>query len=288
MTLTTKKLDVRGLQYHIQEWGDSANPTLFMLHGWMDCGASFKFIAPLLTDRFHIVAPDLRGFGETEHVHNGYYFPDYFADLEVIVNHFSPQSPVNLVGHSMGGQIALMYAGIRPQRVSQLLSLESIGLPPSDSTDAPDKYRDWMNQTLSDEPSKVYPNIDFLKHSIHKGNPSLPAAMIDELAELWGRPVGDEGAVMLKHDHAHRYTNPVRYQHEDVLEVWKQINAKVGLVMAADSHMFQRFAIPERLDELKRILRISEQDYFVVEDSNHMLHLEQPEQTASCVLKFFS
>ncbi|MBT8115336.1 MAG: alpha/beta hydrolase [Arenicella sp.] len=288
MTVTTNKLDVRGLQYHIQEWGDPANPTLLMLHGWMDCGASFKFMAPYLTDHFHIVAPDLRGFGETQHAQNGYFFPDYFADLEVIVNYYSPQSAIRLVGHSMGGQIALMYAGIRPDRVSQLLSLEAIGLPPTASTDAPVRYRDWMNQILSDEPSKVYPNIDFLKQSIHKGNPSLSSAMIDELAELWGRAVGDEGAVTLKHDHAHRYTNPVRYQHDDVLEVWKQIGARVGLVMALNSSMYKRFATPQRLQQVKQVLRISEADYFLVEDSHHMLHLEQPAQTADCVLKFFS
>ena len=288
MNYTTKRMDVRGLQYHVHQWGDSSNPALFMLHGWMDCGATYKFIAPKLVDKFHIVAPDLRGFGDTEHLANGYYFPEYFADLNVILDHYSPQTPVNLVGHSMGGQIALMYAGIQPQRVAKLLSLEAIGLPASEPSQAPHKYREWMTQILSDEPAKVYPHADSLKHSIYKGNPSLSVEMIEQLAILWGKPVGDDGAVMLKHDHAHRYTNPVRYSYQDAVEVWKEITARVGLVMAKESWMYRQFGEMGRIDEAKQILKIAEHDYFVVEDSHHMLHLEQPEATAECVLRFFS
>jgi len=82
--MKTDKLLVRGLNYHIQEWGDSSNPTLFLLHGWMDCGASFKFIAEYLARDFHLIAPDWRGFGETEHAsscwsqHGGQYRSNVF------------------------------------------------------------------------------------------------------------------------------------------------------------------------------------------------------------------
>ena len=283
-----RRLDIRGLDYHVNEWGDSSLPKLFMLHGWMDCGESFKFMAPYLVEHFHLIAPDLRGFGDTEHVPGGYYFPDYFADLELLIDHYAPQDKVKLVGHSMGGNIVKMYAGIRPERVAAVLSLEALGLPPTEPADAPQKYRDWMREILSGEPSKVYPNADMLKQSIYKGNPSLPIEIIEELAVMWGRQIDDSGAMMLKHDHKHRYTNPVRYNYDDVLAVWREVSARVGLVMAEKSVLYQRFEAAGRIAEAREVLGIADEDYFVVPDAHHMLHLEQPERSADCVLRFFS
>ena len=286
--MKTQKINIRGLQYHIQEWGEPGLPKLFMLHGWMDCGASYKFMAPKLVDQFHIIAPDLRGFGESEHAADGYWFPDYFADLEVLLNHFATTEQVNLLGHSMGGNIVLMYAGIRPQRVSQVLSLEGLGLPPSKPQHATAKYQQWLQQAVLEEETKVYSNVSILKQSIYKANPSLSDEMIDELAVLWGKPVGADGAVTLKHDHRHRFTNPVRYNFDDVREVWGNVEAKVGLVMAENSMLYKRFNEFGRIDEAQKLLRISPAHSYLVEDSDHMLHLQQPAATVDCVLDFFS
>lgn len=286
--MRSQKLDVRGLQTHVQEWGEPGSPKLFMLHGWMDCGATYKYMMPYLEEHYHVIAPDLRGFGETQHDPNGYWFPDYIADLEVLLDHFSPTGKVNLVGHSMGGNIVLMYAGIRPDRVARVLSLEGLGLPPSQPSDAVGKYQQWMREILSDEPSKIYPNVNILKHSIYKGNPTLPDHVIEELADLWGKPVGNDGAYMLKHDHKHRYTNPIRYNIDDATEIWKSVRAKVGLVMADSSMLYQKYNAAGRVEEAKTALGISADNYYLVENSNHMLHMEQSEQSAQHVLHFFA
>lgn len=286
--LRSQKLDIRGLQTHVQEWGESSLPKLFMLHGWMDCGATYKYMTPYLSQNYHVIAPDLRGFGETEHDSRGYWFPDYLADLEVLLDHYSPTGKVNLVGHSMGGNIVLMYAGIRPDRVARVLSLEGLGLPPSQPSDTVGKYQQWLREILSDQPSKVYPTANMLKHSIYKGNPSLPDHIIEELADLWGKPVGDDGAYMLKHDHKHRYTNPIRYNVDDATEIWKSVTAKVGLVMADSSMLYQKYGAAGILDEAKAALSIADENYYLVENSNHMLHMEQSEQTAKHVLEFFT
>lgn len=286
--MRSQKLDVRGLQTHVQEWGEPGSPKLFMLHGWMDCGATYKYMMPYLEEHYHVIAPDLRGFGETQHDPNGYWFPDYIADLEVLLDHFSPTGKVNLVGHSMGGNIVLMYAGIRPDRVARVLSLEGLGLPPSQPSDAVGKYQKWMREILSDEPSKIYPNANILKHSIYKGNPTLPDHVIEELADLWGKPVGNDGAYMLKHDHKHRYTNPIRYNIDDATEIWKSVRAKVGLVMADSSMLYQKYNAAGRVEEAKTALGISADNYYLVENSNHMLHMEQSEQSAQHVLHFFA
>ena len=184
--MQNKTLNIRGLNYHIQEWGDPEKPLLVLLHGWMDCGATFKFMADHLTDHYYLVAPDWRGFGNTEHA-PGYWFPDYFADLEMILDHYSPHSPASLVGHSMGGNIALMYAGIHPHRVAKVLSLEALGMGPTISQEAPDKYRRWMREITSEEPSKVYPNFDALCFSVHKGNPRFRARGGRRVGQFMGR-----------------------------------------------------------------------------------------------------
>ncbi|GAA6140079.1 alpha/beta hydrolase [Arenicella sp. 4NH20-0111] len=280
-------ITVRGLRTHIQEWGDPSNPTIFMLHGWMDCGATYQYMAKYLEQDFHLVAPDLRGFGETEHA-PGYWFPDYLADLEVILDHYAPNESVQLVGHSMGGNIVTMYAGLRPERVGKVLILEALGLAPTEPSEAPEKYRRWMNEILSEEPSKVYPTAQMLRMSIYAGNPTLPSDKIDDLVTMWGRPFGDYGALQLKADHKHRYANPVRYNFDDVLEIWKQVQAKVGLVMADKSWMFRRFGKSGRIEQAKDVLRIADENYWVVNEAAHMLHIEQPEQTADTVKAFFS
>ena len=258
---------------------------LVLLHGWMDCGATFKFMSEYLSDDYFLVAPDWRGFGQTDHA-PGYWFPDYFADLEKILVHYSPDNAATLVGHSMGGNIALMYAGIHPHRVSKVLSLEALGMGPTESHEAPDKYRRWMREITSDEPSKIYPNFDALCASVHKGNPTLAPDIIIELATMWGEGYGDQGACRLKHDHAHRYANPVRYNFDDVLAVWKEVTAKVGLVMARNSSFYQRFSQFGRIDEAKNVLKIAEKDYFELDQCGHMLHIEQPKLTAECISSF--
>lgn len=286
--MRTNQLDVRGLRYHVQEWGKEGAPKLFMLHGWMDCGASFGYMMPELSERYHVIAPDLRGFGETEHAPSGYWFADYFADLEVLLNVYAPSGKVDLVGHSMGGNIVMLYAGIRPDRVGRVLSLEGLGLPPTEPSDSVTKYRQWMTEILSEEPSKVYPNVNLLKHSIRKGNPQLPDSVIEDLVYLWGKPVGDQGAMMLKHDHHHRYTNPVRYNFADTMDIWRNATAQVGLVVALESMLLKRFQPHRRIEQVMQACQIQPKHYYQLEKCGHMLHLEKPDKTSEIILDFFN
>jgi pimeloyl-ACP methyl ester carboxylesterase len=102
-----------------------------MVHGWMDVGASYQFVVDALTTDRWVVAPDWRGFGLTPSGGaDSFWFPDYLADLDALLDLLSPDAPVDLVGHSMGGNVAMMYAGIRPERIRTLVNLEGFGLPP--------------------------------------------------------------------------------------------------------------------------------------------------------------
>ena len=282
----SKKLIVRGLQYHLHEWGDSSKPLLIILHGWMDCGASFKYLVPYLTDQFYIVAPDLRGFGESEHVDNGYWVPDYIADLDVIVDHYSPDKKATLIGHSMGANIVLMYAGLLYEKVDKVIALDSLGLPESKSSDTPIKQRLWLKEVLSNEPVKVYESKEQLIASIKAMNPDLSDALVNDLCDLWAKPAAKEGTFQLKHDHKHRYTNPYRYLFDDVKEVWSEITAQVSIVMAEQSWVYESAEKSGRIDTAREILEVDDSAYFLIEDSGHMLHLQQPRLTASAIKDF--
>jgi pimeloyl-ACP methyl ester carboxylesterase len=124
-------LDLPKLRLHIRRWGNPKAPTLFLLHGWMDVSASFQFVVDELQQDWNIVAPDWRGFGPSEWLGRPYFFAEHLGDLEAILNHYAPTGQVRLAGHSMGGILACLYAGIRPERVEKLITLEGFGIAPT-------------------------------------------------------------------------------------------------------------------------------------------------------------
>ena len=111
-------VDVRGLRYHVNLWGELAQvtrerPLLLLMHGWMDVGASFQFVVDAMRDGRTIAAADWRGFGRTvaPPLTDSYWFADYLGDLDGLLDGLSPDAPVDLAGHSMGGNVVMSYAG---------------------------------------------------------------------------------------------------------------------------------------------------------------------------------
>jgi pimeloyl-ACP methyl ester carboxylesterase len=156
---------VRNLQYAVRVWG-APHPDktpLVLVHGWMDVAASYQFVVDALQADHYVIAPDWRGYGHTGAggVDN-FWFPDYLADLDFLLDHYAPDKPVNLVGHSMGGNVAMMYAGIRPERIRTLVNLEGFGLPAAKPAQAPSRYALWMDELKAlrqgDKDLKTYPS----------------------------------------------------------------------------------------------------------------------------------
>ena len=140
---------IRNLRYHVRTWGEPkpGQPPLVMVHGWMDVAASYQFVVDAFKQDRHVVAPDWRGYGLTELPRtDNYWFPDYLADLEFLLDRYSPDAPVDLVGHSMGGNIAMLYAGARPERIRSLVNLEGFGMPATKPSQAPGRYAKWIEQ----------------------------------------------------------------------------------------------------------------------------------------------
>ena len=209
-------LTIRSLRYHVRTWGDPGDPKLILLHGWMDVSASFQFLVDELQGSWHVIAPDWRGFGLSEWAAEGYWFPDYLADLDALLDAFSPDAPVRLLGHSMGGNVAGLYAGIRPERIARLVLAEGFGMKPSQPEDAPDRYARWMRQVPAPAGFRAYDSLEEVAQRLKRNSPRLPDERARLLAPHWARQRSD-GAWVPAADPRHKTVNPVLYRQEEAL-----------------------------------------------------------------------
>lgn len=276
---------VRGLQIHCRCWGDSAHPRLIMLHGWMDVSASFQFLVDALTGAWHVVAPDWRGFGLSDWGSAGsYWFPDYLADLDALLAHFSADRPATLIGHSMGGNVACLYAGARPDRVGALVNLEGFGLFAADSQTAPRRYEKWLRELSRDHRFRDYADFEDLAARLTENNPRLTAERARFLAHHWGE-VRPEGKVRLRSDPRHKIVNPVLYRVEEAEACWRRVTAPVLWVEGELTETPQRL----NLDEAALIARrgcFSRLTYRKIANAGHMVHHDQPEALAVVIATF--
>ena len=164
---------VRGLRHHVTRWAGEDAGVVVLLHGWMDTGDTFQFLVDAMSGRHSFVAPDWRGFGRTEWPADGYWFPDYFADLDALLDASSPDAPVTLIGHSMGGNIATLYAGIRPERVRRVVCIEGFGLARTQPEQAPARYREWLRQLREPPEFARFPSLEAFAHLLVRRNPRL-------------------------------------------------------------------------------------------------------------------
>src|SRR5207237_1162313 len=203
-------LDIRGLRYHVRRWPGIGAPKMLLLHGWMDVSASFQFVVDALRGDWDIYAPDWRGYGLTGRGQSDcYWFPDYIADLDFLLAEIHA---VNLVGHSLGGNVASMYAGIRPQRVARLVNLEGFGLAATRPGQAPGRYARWLGELPEPPRLRPYRNFQELAERLRQGNPRLTPERAEFLARHWGRET-EQGEVVLRGDPAHKIVNPVLYRY---------------------------------------------------------------------------
>ncbi|HSN45360.1 MAG TPA: alpha/beta fold hydrolase, partial [Casimicrobiaceae bacterium] len=167
------RVSLRGLSHRVLTWGDPAAPKVFLLHGWMDVAASFQFLVDAFARDWYAIAPDLRGYGQSAWQPQGYWFPDYVADLEALLDAFAPGEAAALVGHSLGGNIVLHYAGVRPQRVRAVVSLDGFGIPAEDASLAPAKFRTWLDAQTQPAEFAPYASIGNVAARLRKNNRRL-------------------------------------------------------------------------------------------------------------------
>ncbi|RFO97716.1 alpha/beta hydrolase [Rhodoferax lacus] len=286
---------LRGLNYHVQVWGTPAvgRTPLVMVHGWMDVAASYQFVVDALAADYYVIAPDWRGFGLTEvPLADHFVFADYLGDLDFLLDHYCPEQPVNLVGHSMGGNIAMLYAGVRPERVRRLINLEGFGMPRTVPAQAPGRYARWMDELKGlhqgQREMRGYASLEDVAHRLMKTNPRLDPAKAEWLAGHWARQNASGQWQILGHA-AHRLSSAQLYRVDETLEIFKAITAPTLCVEATDSDMggFWKgaYSLPEFHERLQAVPQCTVAQ---IAEAGHMLHHDQPEQVAALIEQFIA
>ena len=275
---------IRGLRYHVRTWGEPHRRPLFLLHGWMDVSASFQFLVDRFAHEWYVIAPDWRGFGLTQWAREGYWFPDYYADLDALLTHYQPGSPTFLVGHSMGGNIAGVYAGLRPDRVAKLATLEGLGMSRTQPDSAPKRLTAWLDAQIHPPRFAPYGSYAELAARLKRNNPRLSDEQADFLARHWGEET-EGGTVELRSDPRHKAVNPYLFRVDEALACWRRVTAPVLLVSGRDSHIpgWLRDQ-PEQLAERKAAFRNLREE--VIADCGHMMHHDQPARLAELLEDF--
>jgi pimeloyl-ACP methyl ester carboxylesterase len=274
-------LEVRGLRFQLYRWQGRRSVPILMVHGWGDSGATFQFVVDQLPEELTLVAFDARGFGRTDWPQDGYWFPDYLADLDTIIDQLSPLEPLDLLGHSMGGNVVMLYAGIRPQRVRRLMNLEGFGLRRSVPGDAPDRYREWLDEVKRGSRFATYESFEQLVTVLARRNPRTCAEHLHFIARAWAQQ-SEDGMVRLRADPRHKHVNPVLYQREQVEACWQRIIAPVQLVIGEESSVLKQLGT-ELEDAASHQLFAGARRI----PGGHMLHHEMPAAVAELMLHFF-
>jgi pimeloyl-ACP methyl ester carboxylesterase len=281
-----EKLRVRGLEMHLTRWGPEPSayaPPVFLLHGWLDSGDTFQFLVDAFKKDRPIVALDWRGFGRSEWPQEGYGFPDYLGDLDALLDLISLDEPARIVGHSMGGNIANLYAGLRPERVRCVVNLEGFGLPRTTAGDAPKRMRKWLDQINKPALEKTYNSYEQLASIIQFRYPRFTPTTANFVARAWGA-VDEDLRIRLAADPRHHWVNPILYKREDAEATWSEIRAPLLMMMGEQSDYLKRLGVDGTIEALRATFPGVE--ITAIAEAGHMLHIERPELVAPVVEAF--
>jgi pimeloyl-ACP methyl ester carboxylesterase len=281
---------IRNLQYHVLVWGQPAADKipLVMVHGWMDVAASYQFVVDALSHQHYVIAPDWRGFGQSSTGGaDNFWFPDYLADLDFLLDHYAPQGQINLVGHSMGGNVAMAYAGVRPERIRRLVNLEGFGMPATTPDQAAGRYAKWLNDLKKLQRGEMnlkdYDTVAGVARRLMRTNPRLGADKANWLALHWAQP-NARGKWQILGDPAHKVIHAQLYRLDETLEIYRRLSMPVLAVEASDDSMSQwwkgEFTLAQHHERLKAVPQV---EIVRVDDAGHMLHHDQPERLAALI-----
>ncbi len=273
-------LRVNGIRHCIREWGGPADRPILMLHGHLDSSATFQFLADELAGNYRIVAPDLRGFGETRWAAYGYSFEDYLADIDAIVEHHFCE-PVTVVGHSLGGNLAMMFAGVRNKDVNAVVSLDGFGMSDFDRQLVTTHYRRWLDAKRRTPCGLSLQNLEDATRRLMRANANLPEDKAHFLASKLSKRI--EGKFAWRFDPAHRGPFPRPYCSSDWLQAIQEITVPV-LWIGSDQPYPPSIALNSpTLDDRIRLSRAS---FHRVAGASHNLHHDAPKQVAAHLVKF--
>jgi pimeloyl-ACP methyl ester carboxylesterase len=298
-TLVTAIVEARitvaanGLEHRLLEWPASAQafrarrgPTVVLVHGYMDAAGTWDRVAPhLAAAGFRVLAPDMRGFGDGPRAPTGsyYHFADYVFDLADLVDALSPDEPVALVGHSMGGTIATLFAGAFPERVARVALLEGLGPPDNDWTVGPVRMRAWIDgarKARAREAERGAPTFTLEEAHLRlaANHPGIPRDVLAHRLPHLVREVSP-GRFAWTFDPLHRTTAPVPF----FAKLFIEFARKVSCSVLAVSGGARGFHPP---DEAERLAAFRDLASTEIPDAGHMMHWTRPDDVGRAIVAF--
>lgn len=227
----------QGLRLHYVQWGDPVAPPVLLIHGGRDHARNWDAVAAALAGRFAVFAVDLRGHGDSEWAPGSQYsVPEFVADIAAFADHLD-HDPLPLVGHSLGGGIALQYTGVFPERVSRVCAIEGLGPGVRGGRrPAHERMRDWVRQIRDFERRRPrhYRTFEDAVARMSEANPHLTAEMARHLT-LHGTRRHEDGSYTWKFDNYVRLHSPYEFNSEDARVIWNQIRRPVLLIRGDES-----------------------------------------------------
>jgi pimeloyl-ACP methyl ester carboxylesterase len=260
------------LRLHYLDWGNPEAPPLLLIHGNRDHAHNWDWAAARLQDRYHIIAPDLRGHGDSQWSAGSMYAPAEFVyDIAQLV-HQQELAPLRVVAHSLGGNVALRYAGTYPEHVERLVVIEGWGgiVPGHARPPAPDRMRTWVEtqRSLAARQPRRYANVDDAYQRMLEANPHLSAEQARHLT-IHGANQNEDGTYSWKFDNYTHANQLLDLPRDDVLALWGNIACPVLLIAGAESW------IRSGGDPTRLVDKFADARHAIVEDAGHWVQHDQ-------------
>jgi pimeloyl-ACP methyl ester carboxylesterase len=229
------------LRLHYVDWGNPDAPLLLLVHGGKDHARNWDWVARELRHEFHIVAPDLRGHGDSAWAIGGpYSMMDHVLDLTQLLEMLG-EFPVAIVAHSLGGALSLMYAGLYPENVRKLVAIEGLGPPPQIAEKIRDRpvwqrAREWIESTrgLAARQPRRYDSIGAAAARMQKENSFLSGEQAEHLTRH-AVARNEDGSYSWKFDNYTRPFYPLRPTEEETRALWGRIECPILHVLGSES-----------------------------------------------------
>lgn len=259
----------------------------------MDAASTFDFLAPrLVAAGYRVIAPDLRGFGDAPRAPSGsyYHFPEYIADVADIAEELAPDAPMFVVGHSMGGTVASLYAGTFPERVCKLAILEGMGPPDNPPEVAPDRMRRWIEdqRKFRNENSRSM-SLEEAERRLTERHGNVPREIVASRVPHLSTPIsgsfdamvsGAPGArVKWKFDPLHRCVSPFPF----FAAMYKSFAGRIACPVLSVSGGPEGFHTPDEDDRLSAFKNAKSAE---IPGAGHMMHWTKPAELATLLLEF--
>ncbi|MGE3547625.1 MAG: alpha/beta fold hydrolase [Kofleriaceae bacterium] len=250
-----------------------------LIHGFIDLAYAWHEVAELLAPHGHVIAPDLRGHGDSDRVGAGgyYHFLDYVADLDDVIAQLA-RPRVVVVGHSMGGSVASYYAGSRAQQLHGLALIEGMGPPDMTGTDGPQRTSSWIDAwRTARKRVKPMATLDDAVARLQLHDPLLDRALARRLAEHGTRATPD--GLVWKHDPLHMTFSPYPFRLDTAIRYWQRISCPVLIIDGEQS----KLNLPED-ERARRRTRFAHHRHVVIANAGHTIHRHQPAALAREIL----